>query len=101
MATSRSGRETIVSPCYLGPVPITNVLRTGRRDLAALTVSLDGGKGAAAALLDSYRFGPEIDLLAGGGAFPGPLFPVRLGFKGGEGCATFLGVLLALLLART
>jgi len=77
-----------------GNIGTTNVLRTGRKDLAALTLLLDGGKGAAAAWIGSYFYGPDIGVLAGGGAFVGHLFPVWLKFKGGKGVATFLGVLL-------
>lgn len=77
-----------------GNIGATNVLRTGRRDLAAATLLLDGGKGALAVFL-AHLFGwrPEI---AGAAAFLGHCFPVWLGFKGGKGVATFLGTLLAL-----
>jgi glycerol-3-phosphate acyltransferase PlsY len=78
-----------------GNIGTTNVLRTGRKDLAALTLLLDGGKGAAAAWFGSHFYGPDIGVLAGGGAFLGHLFPVWLKFKGGKGFATFLGILLA------
>lgn len=76
-----------------GNIGATNVLRTGRKDLAAATLLLDGGKGTAAALLGSY-FGPDVMLVAAFAAFIGHLFPVWLKFKGGKGVATFLGVLL-------
>lgn len=79
-----------------GNIGATNVLRTGSKPLAAATLILDGGKGAAAALIGWAVAGPEIALLAGGGAFLGHLFPVWLKFQGGKGMATFLGVLLAL-----
>ena len=78
-----------------GSIGTTNVLRTGRKDLALATLALDGGKGAAAALLGGL-LGPDMAVLAGGGAFLGHLFPVWLKFKGGKGFATFLGVMLAL-----
>ncbi len=78
-----------------GNIGATNVLRTGRKGLAAATLLLDGGKGAAAALIGATWFGPDIAVLAGGGAFVGHLFPVWLKFKGGKGVATFLGVMLA------
>ncbi len=85
-----------------GNIGATNVLRTGRRDLALITLVGDGGKGAAAVGLAWLAFGrdnPDISALAcalaGGSAFVGHLFPVWLGFKGGKGVATFLGVLLA------
>ncbi len=77
-----------------GNIGATNVLRTGRKDLAAATLLLDGGKGAIAvgvAVLLGWR--PEI---AGAAAFLGHLFPVWLKFKGGKGVATFIGVLLAI-----
>ena len=77
-----------------GNIGATNVLRTGNKGLAALTLFLDGGKGAVAYLLGSM-YGPDMAVLAGGGAFIGHLFPVWLRFRGGKGVATFLGVLLA------
>ncbi|ACL58235.1 glycerol-3-phosphate 1-O-acyltransferase PlsY [Methylobacterium nodulans] len=79
-----------------GNIGATNVLRTGRKGLAAATLVGDALKGTAAVLIVG-RFGaPEAALAAGLGAFLGHLFPVWLGFKGGKGVATFLGVLLAL-----
>jgi acyl phosphate:glycerol-3-phosphate acyltransferase len=87
-----------------GNIGATNVLRTGRKDLALLTLVGDGGKGAAAALLAWWlvmRTGADADAagtaaaIAGGAAFAGHLFPVWLRFKGGKGVATFFGVLLA------
>ncbi len=78
-----------------GNIGATNVLRTGRKALAALTLLLDGGKGAAAVLV-AANFGPDIAVLAGGGALVGHLFPVWLKFAGGKGVATFLGVMLAI-----
>ncbi|MDX1575045.1 MAG: glycerol-3-phosphate 1-O-acyltransferase PlsY [Kiloniellales bacterium] len=79
-----------------GNIGATNVLRTGRRGLAALTVLLDGGKGAAAVLLAAAYFGPDIALMAALGAVLGHLFPVWLKFRGGKGVATTFGVTLAL-----
>ena len=76
-----------------GNIGATNVLRTGRKDLAALTLLLDGGKGTAAALLAAW-YGPDVMLVAAFAAFVGHLFPVWLKFNGGKGVATFLGVLL-------
>jgi glycerol-3-phosphate acyltransferase PlsY len=73
----------------------TNVLRTGRKDLALATVLLDALKGTFAVWIAS-RWGSEAAVLAGLGAFLGHIFPVWLGFKGGKGVATFIGVLLAL-----
>jgi len=77
-----------------GNIGATNVLRTGRKDLALATLLLDGGKGAIAVGL-AYLFGwpPEI---AGAAAFLGHCFPVWLKFKGGKGVATFMGTLFAL-----
>lgn len=79
-----------------GNIGATNVLRTGRKDLAALTLLGDALKGTAAVLLARHFFGPEGALLAGLGAFLGHLFPVWLKFAGGKGVATFIGVTLAL-----
>lgn len=79
-----------------GNIGTTNVLRTGRKDLAAATLLLDGGKGAAAVLIAGYFWGPDMALLAGLGAVIGHLFPIWLKFKGGKGVATTLGTLLAL-----
>jgi len=79
-----------------GNIGATNVLRTGRRDLAALTLVLDAGKGALAVLLAHWLWGSEAAMVAGVAAFFGHVFPFTLGFKGGKGVATFLGILLAL-----
>lgn len=73
----------------------TNVLRTGRKDLAVLTVLLDGGKGAGAAGIAWYCGGPDPMLVAGLGAVLGHNFPVWLRFRGGKGVATSIAVLLA------
>ena len=78
-----------------GNIGATNVLRTGRKGLAAATLLLDGGKGAAAVLLAGL-WGPDMAIMAGGGAMLGHLFPAWLGFKGGKGVATGLGILIAL-----
>jgi acyl phosphate:glycerol-3-phosphate acyltransferase len=78
-----------------GSIGATNVLRTGRKGLAALTVLLDGGKGTLAVLL-AQAIDPSYGLMAGLAAFVGHCYPVWLGFKGGKGVATALGVLLAL-----
>ncbi|WP_341704533.1 glycerol-3-phosphate 1-O-acyltransferase PlsY [Ferrovibrio sp.] len=76
-----------------GNIGATNVLRTGRKDIAALTLLLDGGKGTAAALAGGL-YGPDIMVIAAFSAFIGHLFPVWLKFRGGKGVATYLGVLL-------
>lgn len=75
-----------------GNIGATNVLRTGNRKLAAATLLLDALKGTAAVLLAS-NYAAELGLWAGFGAFLGHLFPVWLGFRGGKGVATYLGVL--------
>jgi glycerol-3-phosphate acyltransferase PlsY len=85
-----------------GNIGATNVLRSGRKDLAAATLIGDGGKGAVAVLIAwlATKDGPKdvqalLTALAAGSAFLGHLFPVWLGFKGGKGVATFFGTLLA------
>jgi acyl phosphate:glycerol-3-phosphate acyltransferase len=78
-----------------GNIGATNVLRTGRRGLAALTLLLDGGKGAVAVLI-AERVLPGSGPLAAAGAFFGHVYPVWLGFRGGKGVATLLGIALAL-----
>jgi glycerol-3-phosphate acyltransferase PlsY len=78
-----------------GNIGATNVLRTGRRDLAFATLVLDGGKAALAYFLARWLAGHEIGLIAGTCAFIGHCFPVWLRFKGGKGVATFFGLLLA------
>jgi len=77
-----------------GNIGATNVLRTGRKDLALLTLILDSGKGAAAVLIASH-WGLQAEMGAAMGSVLGHLFPVWLKFKGGKGVATTLGVLLA------
>ena len=77
-----------------GNIGATNVLRTGSKGLAALTLLLDGGKGAAAFWI-AGTLGPDMAVLAAGGAFLGHLFPVWLKFRGGKGVATALGILIA------
>ncbi|MFH6783343.1 MULTISPECIES: glycerol-3-phosphate 1-O-acyltransferase PlsY [Methylobacterium] len=79
-----------------GNIGATNVLRTGRKGLAAATLLGDALKGTAAVLVAGRLGGQEAALAAGLGAFLGHLFPVWLGFKGGKGVATFIGVLLGL-----
>jgi glycerol-3-phosphate acyltransferase PlsY len=79
-----------------GSIGATNVLRTGSKKLAALTLLLDAGKGAAAVLVAFRFWGPDMALAAGFGAMLGHLFPVWLAFRGGKGVATGVGILLAL-----
>ncbi|MGV6800786.1 MAG: glycerol-3-phosphate 1-O-acyltransferase PlsY [bacterium] len=81
-----------------GNIGATNVLRTGRKDLALATLLLDSGKGAIAVLLVGSLFHWQSTPMAitGAAAFMGHCFPIWLQFKGGKGVATFLGTLLAL-----
>jgi len=79
-----------------GNIGATNVLRTGRKGLAAATLLLDALKGTVAVLIAGYIAGPNAAMLAGLGAFLGHLFPVWLGFKGGKGVAVYIGILLGL-----
>jgi len=79
-----------------GNIGATNVLRTGNRLAAALTLLGDAGKGGTAVLVARATLGEDAAQLAGLAAFLGHLYPVFLGFRGGKGVATFLGVLLAL-----
>jgi acyl phosphate:glycerol-3-phosphate acyltransferase len=78
-----------------GNIGATNVLRTGHRGLAAATLVLDALKGTAAVLVGGL-LGPYAGVAAGLGAFLGHLFPAWIGFKGGKGVATYLGVLIGL-----
>jgi glycerol-3-phosphate acyltransferase PlsY len=78
-----------------GNIGATNVLRTGRKGLAAATLLLDALKGTLAVLV-GWRFGSEGALAGGLGAYLGHCFPIWLKFRGGKGVATFLGVLLGL-----
>ncbi len=79
-----------------GNIGATNVLRTGNKAAAAATLVLDAGKGAVAVLVARAVFGETAAMVAGLAAFLGHLFPVWLGFRGGKGVATFLGIMLAL-----
>lgn len=78
-----------------GNIGATNVLRTGRKGLAAATLLLDALKGTAAVLI-GWRLGLHAALAAALGAYVGHCFPIWLRFKGGKGVATYLGVLLGL-----
>ncbi len=100
--TTRLGGLGDIRKMGSGNIGATNVLRTGRKDLAAITLVGDGGKGLAAVLIARWLFGGQghdvaetLAAIAGGAAFLGHLFPVWLRFKGGKGMATFLGVMLA------
>ena len=79
-----------------GNIGATNVLRTGRKGLAAATLLLDMLKGTAAVIIAGYYGGPNAAMLAAFGAFLGHLFPVWLKFKGGKGVAVYIGVLIGL-----
>jgi glycerol-3-phosphate acyltransferase PlsY len=78
-----------------GNIGATNVLRTGRKGLAAATLIGDALKGTAAVVIAGY-WSADLATIAALGAFIGHLFPVWLGFKGGKGVATFIGVLIGL-----
>lgn len=79
-----------------GNIGATNVLRTGRKDLALATLLLDAGKGAIAVLITTHLLGMrDLAAAAGLAAFVGHCFPVYLKFKGGKGVATFFGTLFA------
>jgi glycerol-3-phosphate acyltransferase PlsY len=79
-----------------GNIGATNVLRTGRKGLAAATLILDMLKGTAAVLIAGFYDGPNAAMLAAFGAFLGHLFPIWLKFRGGKGVATYIGVLIGL-----
>src|SRR6202140_2259344 len=79
-----------------GNIGATNVLRTGRKGLAAATLLGDALKGTLAVIIAGYYGGPDAAMLAALGAFLGHLFPVWLKFKGGKGVAVYIGVLIGL-----
>jgi glycerol-3-phosphate acyltransferase PlsY len=79
-----------------GNIGATNVLRTGNKGLAAATLVLDALKGTVPALLGTLFLGVEGGVIAGLAAFLGHIFPVWLGFKGGKGVATYIGILFGL-----
>lgn len=79
-----------------GNIGATNVLRTGRKDLAAATLLLDALKGTAAVLVARHLVGDAAAIFAGIGAFLGHIYPAWLGFRGGKGVATYLGCLIGL-----
>lgn len=94
---ARFGGKGDIRAIGSGNIGATNVLRTGSRGLAALTLILDCLKATAAILLAQWLWGFEIGPFAAAGAMIGHLYPVWLGFRGGKGVATLLGVLIALL----
>jgi acyl phosphate:glycerol-3-phosphate acyltransferase len=79
-----------------GNIGATNVLRTGNKTLAAATLIGDALKGAAAVLTTRHAFGADAAMAAAAGALLGHIFPVWLGFKGGKGVATYVGLLIGL-----
>src|SRR6266536_4548209 len=79
-----------------GNIGATNVLRTGRKGLAAATLICDALKGTLAVVIAGYYGGPNAAMLAALGAFLGHLYPMWLKFKGGKGIATYIGVLIGL-----
>ena len=97
LIATRLGGAGDIRQIGTGNIGATHVLRSGRKDLAAITLIGDAGKGVVAVLLARWLSHDTafIVALAGGAAFTGHLFPVWLKFKGGKGVATFYGVLLA------
>jgi glycerol-3-phosphate acyltransferase PlsY len=79
-----------------GNIGATNVLRTGRKGLAAATLLLDALKGTVAVIIAGSVGGPVPAMIAGLFAFLGHLFPVWLGFKGGKGVAVYIGIMFGL-----
>ena len=79
-----------------GSIGATNVLRTGRKELAVATLLGDALKGTAAVILCGHFGGPTAAMVAGLGAFLGHLFPIWLKFRGGKGVAVYIGILLGL-----
>jgi glycerol-3-phosphate acyltransferase PlsY len=93
--TSLAGTQDLRS-IGSGNIGATNVLRTGRKGLAAATLICDMLKGTVAVVIAGYFGGPNAAMLAALGAFLGHLFPVWLKFKGGKGVAVYIGVLIGL-----
>nr|WP_255609493.1 glycerol-3-phosphate 1-O-acyltransferase PlsY [Methylosinus sp. Sm6] len=95
MLLTRLAGTTDIRTIGSGNIGATNVLRTGRKDLAAATLLLDALKGVAAALIGA-QIAPDGGVVAAAAAFVGHIAPVWLGFRGGKGVATFLGALIGL-----
>lgn len=95
LLTRSAGTEDLRS-IGSGSIGATNVLRTGRKGLAALTLLFDALKGTVAVVIAGYLGGPNAAMLAALGAFLGHLFPVWLKFRGGKGVAVYIGVLIGL-----
>jgi glycerol-3-phosphate acyltransferase PlsY len=96
LVVTRLAGTTDIRRIGSGNIGATNVLRTGRKELAAATLIGDTLKGSAAVLLASALWGKDEALIAGLGAFLGHLFPLWLRFRGGKGVATYLGIVLGL-----
>jgi glycerol-3-phosphate acyltransferase PlsY len=96
MVLARLGGKGDLRKVGSGNIGATNVLRTGSKPLAALTLILDCVKATVAILVARGLWGPEADIFTAAGAMLGHLYPVWLRFKGGKGVATLLGVLIAL-----
>ena len=96
LIVTRLGGTADIRSIGSGNIGATNVLRTGRKGLAAATLLCDMLKGTVAVILVGYYAGPDAAMLAALGAFLGHLFPVWLGFKGGKGVAVYIGVLIGL-----
>ena len=96
LLTKLAGTEDLRS-IGSGSIGATNVLRTGRKSLAAGTLLGDALKGTLAVIICGYYGGPNAAMLAAFGAFLGHLYPVWLKFKGGKGVAVYIGVLIGLL----
>ena len=95
LLTKSAGTEDLRS-IGSGSIGATNVLRTGRKGLAAATLLFDALKGTVAVVIAGYLGGPNAAMLAALGAFLGHLFPVWLKFRGGKGVAVYIGVLIGL-----
>jgi glycerol-3-phosphate acyltransferase PlsY len=95
MIVTRLGGAGDLRAIGSGNIGATNVLRTGRKGLAALALLLDLAKGTAAVLL-ARHFLPGTEIVAAAAAFFGHLYPVWIGFKGGKGLATYAGILFGL-----
>ncbi|MGI8932429.1 MAG: glycerol-3-phosphate 1-O-acyltransferase PlsY [Sphingomicrobium sp.] len=93
---AKAGGKGDVRDIGSGSIGATNVLRTGSKGLAALTLLLDAAKGTLAVWL-AQRYFPGFEAHAAAGALVGHLYPVWLRFKGGKGVATLLGILVLLL----
>ena len=93
---ARLGGKGDIRDIGSGNIGATNVLRTGSKGLAAMTLVLDCLKATAAILLARALWGTYVDFAAAAGAMIGHLYPLWLGFKGGKGVATLLGVLIAI-----